>query len=108
MENKMLPRSSDKEWEAFARNEPYYGVLSHERVRQGNLNDESFKEFFKSGQEHIDFVLETIRTSLEPEFSPSRALDFGCGIGRCSIPLTRVCQSVVGVDVSDSMLQQAR
>ena len=104
----MLPRNSDKEWEAFGRKDPYYGVLSHERFRKDRLNDDSLKEFFKSGQEHIDFVLETIRTSLEPEFSPSSALDFGCGIGRCSIPLARVCQCVIGVDVSDSMLQQAR
>jgi ubiquinone/menaquinone biosynthesis C-methylase UbiE len=104
----MLPRNSDREWEAFGRNDPYYGVLSHERFRKDRLNDDSLKEFFKSGQEHIDFVLATIQTSLDSEFSPSRALDFGCGIGRCSIPLTRVCQSVLGVDVSDSMLQQAR
>lgn len=104
----MLPHNSDKEWEAFGRNDPYYGVLSHERFRKERLDDESLQEFFKSGQEHIDFVLETIRASLERKFSPSSALDFGCGIGRCSIPLTHICQSVVGVDVSDSMLQQAR
>src|SRR5262249_37962087 len=35
-------------------------------------------------------------------------LDFGCGVGRLTIPLARVCQSVVGVDVSDGMLAQAR
>jgi SAM-dependent methyltransferase len=104
----MLPRDSDKQWEAFGRNEPYYGVLSHERFRKDRLDDASLKEFFKSGQEHIDFVLETIRASLDSEFLPANALDFGCGVGRCAIPLTRICQSVLGVDVSDAMLQQAR
>jgi len=104
----MIPRDSDKEWEKFGRNEPYYGVLSHDKFRKDKFNDDSLREFFKSGQDHIDFVLETIRTSVDSGFSPSRALDFGCGVGRCSIPLTRVCQSVVGVDVSDSMLEEAR
>lgn len=104
----MFHRDSDKEWEALGRNDPYYGVLSHERFRKGNLDENYLREFFESGQEHIDFLLDTIRSSVDPEFSPNNVLDFGCGIGRCAIPLTRVCQSVVGVDVSDSMLQQAR
>src|SRR5262249_39346816 len=58
-------------------------------------------------QDHIDFVLKTIRNSVDSGFSPTKALDFGCGVGRCAIPLSRLCQSVVGVDVSESMLQEA-
>jgi SAM-dependent methyltransferase len=99
---------SDKEWEKFGRDNPYYGVLSHDKFRKDKLDDDSLRGFFKSGQDHIDFVLETIRTSMDPGFSPSSVLDFGCGIGRCSIPLAHVCQSVVGVDISDSMLQEAK
>ena len=97
-------RNSDKEWEAFGRNDPHYGDLSHERFRKDKLNDEPIEEFFRSEREHIDFVLETIRTSVEPGFAPSRALDFGCGIGRCSIPLAHVCRSVVGVHVRRNIL----
>lgn len=104
----MTPRDSDREWERLGQRDPYYGVLSQDRFRSDRVNDDSLREFFKSGQDHIDFVLETIRTSVDPNFSPSSALDFGCGVGRCSIPLARVCQSVVGVDVSESMLQEAR
>jgi len=101
-------RDSDQEWEKFGRDDPYFGVTADEKHRHNRLDDDSLRDFFKSGQDHIDFVLATIRTSVDSEFLPSRALDFGCGVGRCSIPLTRVCQSVVGVDVSDSMLQEAR
>ena len=104
----MTPRDSDREWERFGRDDPYYGVTADEKCLHDRLDDDSLRDFFKSGEDHIDFVLTTIRTSVDSEFSPSTALDFGCGVGRCSIPLTRVCQSVVGVDVSDSMLQEAR
>jgi SAM-dependent methyltransferase len=105
---KMWPRNSDKEWEKFGRNDPYYGVLDHDRFHKAQLDNDSLSEFFTSGQDHLDFVLKTIRASVDSVFSPLYALDFGCGVGRCSIPLTQVCQSVVGVDVSDSMLQEAR
>jgi SAM-dependent methyltransferase len=107
-DKKVTPRDSDQEWEEIGRTDPYYGVITHEKFRQNRLNDDSLREFFTSGQDHIDFVLETIRTSVDSRFFPSSALDFGCGVGRCSIPLTRVCQSVVGVDASDGMLQEAR
>lgn len=104
----MLARDSDNEWEALGRSDPYYGVLSHERFRKAKLTDTALNEFFTSGQEHVDFLLATIRASLDSNYSPRRALDFGCGLGRCAIPLARLCQSVVGVDVSDSMLRQAK
>ncbi|MEJ2343344.1 MAG: hypothetical protein P8Y10_14235 [Gemmatimonadales bacterium] len=80
----MTPRDSDKEWEKFGRDDPYYGVTADEKHRRDRLDAESLIDFFKSGQDHIDFVLTTIRTSVASEFHPSTALDFGCGVGRCA------------------------
>lgn len=104
----MLARDSDKEWEKFGRRDPYYGVITHDRFRKSKLDDKSLVEFFKSGQDHVEYVLDTIRVHVQDGFSPSRVLDFGCGVGRCAIPLTRISKFVVGVDISDSMLEEAR
>src|SRR5262249_15948332 len=41
-------------------------------------------------------------------FEPRRVLDFGCGVGRLVIPLAKRCGQVVGVDVAQSMLAEAR
>ncbi len=45
---------------------------------------------------------------IDPGFSPSNAVDFGCGVGRVTLPLAREAVSVLGVDVSRGMLSEAR
>jgi 2-polyprenyl-3-methyl-5-hydroxy-6-metoxy-1,4-benzoquinol methylase len=84
-----------------------WGSQSRE-FRRDTLNNTTISDFFDSGQEHIAFVLKTIRACIYAEFSPARALDFGCGVGRCIIPLAEVCEAVVGVDISESMLGEAK
>jgi SAM-dependent methyltransferase len=71
------------------------------------MDPESRRRFFESGRAHLDEVLQTVHRHLDPAFRPPRALDFGCGVGRVTIPLAAVVSSVVGVDVSPSMLREA-
>ena len=104
----MLGKNPDKEWEKFGKYDPYYGVMTCDKFRKENLTEEHLNEFFQSGRDHVEYILETIRESISPGFSPSRALDFGCGVGRCVIPLAGVCPVVAGVDVSDAIMEEAR
>jgi 2-polyprenyl-3-methyl-5-hydroxy-6-metoxy-1,4-benzoquinol methylase len=104
----MLGRDPDKEWEEFGAKDPYYGVMTCDKFRKNNMEDKHLVEFFQSGRDHVEYILDTIRTSICPGFSPTTALDFGCGVGRVAIPLAGVCNKVVGVDVSSSMLEEAR
>lgn len=99
----------DKEWEKFGRRAPYYwGGINKEQFRDHTLGEESLEELFASGRDHIDYVLSTIRERIRPDFAPSRALDFGCGVGRLAFPLAAVCPEVVGLDVSEPTLEEAR
>lgn len=104
----MLRRKPEREWERFGQAEPYYGVLSRERFRRQELNDGTIREFFQSGEEHVEFVMRTIRAHVAPDFKPARALDFGCGVGRCTMPIALVSGFAVGADISPSMLREAR
>jgi SAM-dependent methyltransferase len=88
--------------------DPYFGVLSDESFRIENLTEDSRVEFFQSGQAHIDALLATIRERFKADFTPDLALDFGCGVGRLLIPLAKCSRRAVGVDVSPSMLAEAR
>ena len=99
---------TDDSWEYYGKHDPYFGVLTQERFTTKKLTDETKREFFASGERYVGAVLKTIHDCLDPTFRPRRALDFGCGVGRLALPLARICDSVVGVDVSDSMLAEAR
>ncbi|HME90767.1 MAG TPA: methyltransferase domain-containing protein [Myxococcaceae bacterium] len=101
-------KDSDKTWQYFGRTDPYFGVLSHPSFKTEQLDESARHQFFDSGRRYVDYVLELVSNHLDASFRPTRALDFGCGVGRLTIPLARVCQSVVGVDVSDGMLAEAR
>jgi SAM-dependent methyltransferase len=72
------------------------------------MNDEGREKFFALGTRYIEFVLGIVNDRLDPGFRPTRALDFGCGVGRLAIPLARKAEAVVGVDVSEGMLAEAR
>jgi 2-polyprenyl-3-methyl-5-hydroxy-6-metoxy-1,4-benzoquinol methylase len=100
--------STDAEWEKWGKKDPYFGVLAHKKFRRESLTDETKIEFFESGRSHIRHVFEVCRRRLDQGFSPKRALDFGCGTGRLVIPLAEIAEHVVGLDVSDSMLHEAR
>jgi len=99
---------SDQAWEYYGRTEPYFGVLTSPEFRSSELNDEAKARFFESGERYVELVLQHVRETLDPSFRATRALDFGCGVGRLSLPIARLCESVVGVDVSDSMVECAR
>jgi len=95
------------QWERFAQQDPYYGVLAHDRFHRENLDDAARASFFALGREHLDRVLAEARL-LDPGFAPATALDYGCGVGRVLVPLARRVEHVVGVDVAPRMLDEAR
>ena len=99
--------STDQEWEKWGKVDPYFAVITHAKFRRANLTQNAKTEFFESGEDDVRHVLEICRQHLDHGFIPKRALDFGCGTGRVLIPLAKVAEQVVGLDVSDSMLSEA-
>ena len=97
-----------EDWETFGRIDPYYGVITREVFHKENLTEAGIDAFFDTGRSHVESLFETIEREIAPAFSPGRALDFGCGVGRLTIPLASRCEKVVGVDASVSMLALAR
>lgn len=103
----MLRNDPDKDWERFGAEDPYYSVLNTEKYRRDRLDEASLIEIFLSGQNSVESIL----GFAESHFGPvprRRALEFGCGVGRLLLPLGRYFDTVLGTDVSVSMLARAR
>ena len=52
-------------------------------------------------------VIEKIKSYLGLDTPVERALDVGCGTGQSTIALKEIAISVIGIDVSDAMLELA-
>jgi 2-polyprenyl-3-methyl-5-hydroxy-6-metoxy-1,4-benzoquinol methylase len=99
--------NTDYAWEKWGKKDPYFGVITDEKYRSINITEKTKSDFFESGAIHIEHVLSVCKKHFDFNFLPKRALDFGCGVGRVLIPLSTIADEVVGLDVSDSMLQEA-
>jgi SAM-dependent methyltransferase len=103
---------TDQEWVKWGQRDPYFAVITNDKFRTAKLNDVARKEFFDSGRHHVNYVLEACRQLAGPAFAPTRALDFGCGVGRVTLPLAEQIAAaqgrVLGLDVSPDMLAEAR
>jgi len=100
--------STDRDWEVMARGEPFWSVSTCDKFRRQNLTPENMQEFFQSGESYIETLFQMIRRKLDPKFAPERSLDFGCGVGRVLIPIARRSGQALGVDISETMLREAR
>ncbi len=103
-----ISNDASTDWQRMGFTDPYWAVLTDEKFRASRITDSARREFFQTGEEHLDSIIQRIRDRLGPDFAPSRALDFGCGVGRVLIPLARRYPGALGVDVADSMLAEAR
>jgi ubiquinone/menaquinone biosynthesis C-methylase UbiE len=95
-------------WQFYGRHDAYFGVLSHDRYRHGALTDEARREFFATGATYVREVLESCRRYFGADLPRHKALDFGCGVGRLTLPLASSFDRVVGVDIAPGMLTEAR
>jgi SAM-dependent methyltransferase len=99
---------TNETWEQVARDNPYWGVLSHDTFDRAGGDDERLTEFWASGDSHVRHVLHHLRAHVDPGFAPATAVDFGCGVGRLLIPLAGECRHIHGVDISETMRTLAR
>jgi SAM-dependent methyltransferase len=97
-------RDTDKDWIKIAEDRPYFGVLTNSKF--ANPTPEALVDFFRSGEDNVAHSLRVLRHFFGP-FAPKSALDFGCGVGRLTIPLAKETGKAVGVDVAPKMRELA-
>ncbi len=97
--------STDKAWQRWGRQDPYFGVLAHDRFARGAI-DRHRDEFFATGQLFVTDILHRTEAHFGA-LERGRALDHGCGVGRLALPLARHFAHVDALDISPDMLAEA-
>lgn len=100
--------STDKDWEKWGKENPYFGVLSAEKFKGNRLKNDVAEEFYALGTYDIKNIMEDIKKISPKRQKFNQAVDFGCGVGRLTIPLAAYAKKVTGLDVSPSMVRAAR
>ena len=91
-------------FEDAGRDDAMYAVLTNHDYRGNKWDPE---EFFRHGRDEIRTVMEYV-DSLGWRGPRKRALDFGSGVGRLTQALADYFDEVVGVDISYTMVEEAR
>ena len=95
--------SARRNWEGFAATDPMWAILTSP-ARRGTWDRD---EFLASGRKGVASLLAKVEGE-GVDVIYGRALDFGCGLGRLTLPLSERFESVVGVDVAEGMVNGAR
>jgi SAM-dependent methyltransferase len=92
------------EWTRLGEQDPLWAVFVAPGTRGGKWDVDAF---FALGRREVDGALgELAGLGLTP--GRTRALDFGCGVGRLSQALADHVDEVIGLDIAPSMLAKAR
>lgn len=98
----MSLRQLKSTWENLGRLDPLWAVLSDPARRHGRWDVAEFMATGRSQVEWIRGLAQDAGLSLG-----DRALDFGCGVGRLTNALAEHVPEAVGVDIAESMIEQA-
>jgi len=99
-------RKERSRWDRLAK-DPYYAVVNTDANRNDRFTEDAKRALVDSGERDVAQTVSDIRRWLAPDFVPNHVVDFGCGVGRLTIPLARLAQRVTGVDISEAMLVEA-
>jgi SAM-dependent methyltransferase len=98
--------NTDDHWKQWGEQDPYFAVLSDKKYRIKNFAANR-REFFESGAEYVTGILATAVRCFG-RFNNKAALDFGSGVGRVTIPLAQHFKKVIGIEISDAMIREAK
>ncbi len=96
-------RQLQANFESLATDDPLWTVLS-DNAKRGGKWDEA--EFYETGVEVVD-DLESRLGQLDIQLGGDTAIDFGCGVGRLTFPLSRHFKTCYGIDIAQRMVDFA-
>jgi SAM-dependent methyltransferase len=106
--NAINDRDTDRDWIRIGEDNPYWGVLSHDRFDRFRITAQDIESLYESGERDVEGLVNQAAGMLGGWPTIGAALDFGCGVGRLTHAMVRWASRVIGCDVSPGMLEIAR
>ena len=94
-------------WEGLGDKRPFYSVLTEERYLPAHIRD-SEPQFWASGQIEVDQLTDYLRSIGYVSCKDMTVLEYGCGVGRMTVPLAAIAKEVIAYDISEPLLKLAR
>lgn len=92
-----------RNWQHLGETDPHWAILTDDAHRGGRWDE---NEFYETGVRDVEALVARLKQWQLPRLT-GRALDFGCGAGRITIPLGDHFDEAVGVDIAPAMLALA-
>ncbi len=97
-------RENKQAWNDWGSIDPLWSIITNPDLKHGRG---AIEEFWRLGEAEISHVMSTA-ANLGLPARKNEALDFGCGVGRLTRAMTRHFSYCTGVDVAETMIDQAR
>jgi SAM-dependent methyltransferase len=94
----------EEQWEILAKKDPRWASCTRGKLHYSW----QLKDFLATGEEELSWVMQVAAENAIQPHRKELAVDFGCGPGRLIGALKSRFARVVGVDVSPTMLTEAR
>jgi SAM-dependent methyltransferase len=104
--NDALFQRQVRQWNRLAQETPYWSVLRG-CAKTRTISETDIEEFYRSGADEVETMQSYFRYAGCP-LPSGICVDWGCGLGRVTIHLTKHFQRVVGVDISAAHLEMAQ
>lgn len=92
-------------WDRLSKEDPLWAILSRDDKKAGKWK---LDEFLRTGQEDVNSYCQLLVSVVGMPKHFEHLLDFGCGVGRLSLAWKQQATRVTGVDISETMIHQAR
>jgi SAM-dependent methyltransferase len=93
-------------WSAIGETAPHWSVITDDRYRPENLSANE-TAFYQSGAGDRDLAVALLRRIGRDPLEFRCCVEFGCGVGRATIPLSKTFAKMIAVDISRSHLAAA-
>ncbi len=95
-------------WTRLGEDRAYYSVLTGDEFLPGNLNADSIERFWASGVDEAAEIQAILARHGFSGTTGATCVEYGCGVGRVSVPLAELFENLHAYDISAPHLKIAR